>query len=177
MGQYYMAVLLADDGANIASRFNPRDYNEFYKLTEHSWLGNPFVEAVERALNTPARVVWAGDYADKEPGRDMNLFRLAQFSAKTPPPDPAPVGRYVINHDKRMFVDKRSVTENASGFALHPLPVLTAEGNGRGSGDLHEANTTGNFTLVGTWARDRIAVGGSVPERYRKLRFDLVELW
>ncbi|MBF6339825.1 hypothetical protein IU450_28620 [Nocardia abscessus] len=107
----------------------------------------------------------------------MNLFRLAQFSANTPPPDPAPVGRYVINHDKRMFVDKRSVTENASGFARHPLPVLTAEGNGRGSGDLHEANTTGNFTLVGTWARDRIAVGGSVPERYQELRFDLVELW
>lgn len=105
----------------------------------------------------------------------MNLFRLAQSFADKPPPDPAPVGRYVINHGKRMFVDKRSVTTSARGFALHPLPVLTAEGNGRGSGDLHKQDTTGTFTLIGTWARDRIAVCNTVPDNYQELRFDLVE--
>ncbi len=144
---------------------------------EHSWIGNEFIEVVERVLTSPTRVVWAGDYADSEPGSPSNLFNKAKTATKITTPDEIPVGRYVINHDKRVYVDKTTVVANASGFAMHPLPVLTAEGNGRGGGDLRQESTTGNYALVGTWARARITVADTVPNGYRGLEFDLIEHW
>lgn len=175
MGQYYKAVLLANDASSITAYFTSWDYGNGSKLMEHSWIGNEFVEAVERALTAPTRVAWAGDYADREPGTALNLYKLANDSMKALVPEPVPVGRYVINHDKRTYVDKDTVSANASEFRIHPLPVLTVEGNGRGGGDLYDA--IGDFTLVGTWARDRITVSDTVPDGYGELRFDLVEPW
>jgi hypothetical protein len=38
------------------------------KLMEHAYIGNPVPGAVEaRLAQSPARVAWAGDYADEEP--------------------------------------------------------------------------------------------------------------
>lgn len=177
MGQYYKAILLTDDATEITGYLHPRDHDQFMKLMEHSWLGNEFVEAVERVLTSPTRVVWAGDYADNEPGTGLNLFFQSQSATKINSPEDLPVGRYVINHDKRTYVDKTTVVANASGFAIHPLPLLTAEGNGRGGGDLHEESATGNYTLIGTWARDRITVADTVPDGYQGIKFDLIEPW
>jgi hypothetical protein len=36
---------------------------------------------------------------------------------------------------------------------MHPLPLLTAEGNGRGGGDIEDAPP-----VIGSWARDVISV-------------------
>lgn len=177
MGQYYKAVLLSDDGAEITGYLTPRDHNCFLKLMEHSWLGNEFVEAVERVLTSPTRVVWAGDYADHEPGSPSNLYDKAAAATKIASPEDVPIARYVINHDKRAYVDKTTVVANAGGFAIHPLPLLTAEGNGRGGGDLREGSATGEYTLVGTWARNRITVADTVPDDYQEIRFDLIEPW
>ncbi|MGV9823453.1 hypothetical protein [Nocardia xishanensis] len=177
MGQYYRAVLLADDGTEITGYLPPWDYGPSLKLMEHSWLGNEFVQAVERVLTSPTRLVWAGDYADSEPGSTSNLFHKTETATKIPSPGDVPVGRYVINHDKRTYVDKTTVVANAVGLAIHPLPVLTVEGNGRGGGDLREGSVTGDITLVGTWARDRITVADTVPDGYQALEFDLIEPW
>ena len=47
-------------------------------------------------------------------------------------------------------------------WTVHPLPLLTCDGNGRGGGDWHEENPDGtekeNAKLVGTWAYDHISV-------------------
>jgi hypothetical protein len=51
---------------------------------------------------------------------------------------------------------------------LHPLPLLTVEGNGRGGGDLHDAPP-----IVGSWARDVISVEQSVDEGFEQIAFDI----
>ena len=42
---------------------------------------------------------------------------------------------------------------------LHPLSLLTAEGNGRGGGDYNGPN----MDMVGTWARDVISMENEAP--------------
>jgi hypothetical protein len=59
---------------------------------------------------------------------------------------------YIVNHTKRVYVKK--------GTGVHPLPILTAEGNGRGSGDYEGQN----MDLVGTWARDVISMENEAPD-------------
>ena len=61
--------------------------------------------------------------------------------------------RYIVNHSKKLFVDKEKLTSN-----IHPLPLLTCEGNGRGGGDYG-----GSSELVGSWARDVISVERLAP--------------
>ena len=77
--------------------------------------------------------------------------------------------RFIVNHSKRLFVDKTKVPTK-DGFTLHPLPLLTAEGNGRGGGDYRDGEP-----LVGSWARDIISVEETAPTDYEELLFNLVE--
>ena len=74
--------------------------------------------------------------------------------------------RYVVNHSKRVFVDKQATEEDK----MHPLPLLTCEGNGRGGGDYIGEDPQ---HLVGSWARDIIAVTREPPEGYGEVHFDL----
>ena len=53
---------------------------------------------------------------------------------------------------------------------MHPLPILTCEGNGRGGGDFHKGDD-----LVGKWARNRVTVANEVPEGYSEIEFNLFE--
>ena len=50
------------------------------------------------------------------------------------------------------------------------VPLLVAEGNGRGGGDYHGINQI----IVGTWARDVISVENNIQEGYTELecKFD-----
>ena len=77
--------------------------------------------------------------------------------------------RYIINHSKKQFVDKTKAPKQEN-FALHPLPLLTCEGNGRGGGDYRD-----DAPIVGKWARDIISVEEVAPEGFEELVFDLVE--
>ncbi|MGW5386418.1 hypothetical protein [Nocardia sp. NPDC003963] len=162
--------------AQVAGCLAARDYGPSFKLMEHCRLGDPFVAAVERVLTSPTRVVRAGGHADKESDSATDLYRQAETATKVASPTDIPVGRYVINHDILVHVDKSTITPNAVGCPLHPLPILTAEGNGLGSDDLHEDKITGDYTLVGTWARNRITVADTEPHGYQPLTFDLIEL-
>jgi len=81
--------------------------------------------------------------------------------------------KYIVNHDKKQFVDKTKVPKDTDGWRIHPLPLLTCEGNGRGGGDFR-----GESELVGSWARDVISVESKkadIPKDYTELIFDLVE--
>ena len=96
--------------------------------------------------------------------------------------------RYVVNHTKKQYVDKKHRDmDGAVGLTLptaesgggdldgdddiHPLPLLTAEGNGRGGGDYYGSD----MELVGTWARDVISVERRVPEGYSELVCNFTE--
>jgi hypothetical protein len=170
MGQYFKPTSI-DTMEYLCSH----DYDgNGLKLTEHSWIGNHFVSTVESLLSEGGkwykhRIVWAGDYADKEPGKEENLYGLAD---KIKPPMSTVSYRYVINHSKIFYVDKNQCTDVGDGWFIHPLPLLTCEGNGRSSGDFRGSDEN---RIVGAWARDSISVGNHIPEGYEKLVFDLKE--
>jgi hypothetical protein len=133
--------------------------------------------------------VWAGDYADEEPDLkiikegeecDANLYSLCndenEIKPKVSKTDTYP---YILNHTKKLFVDKNKVPEikDWEGAKIHPLPLLTCEGNGRGGGDFR-GDEKG---IVGSWARDVISVEKTNPlvttdtMDYKEIIFDLNE--
>jgi hypothetical protein len=169
MGQYYRAILLNEKTGEkeiIRMWFDPPHYDSGAKLMEHSYLDNTFVLAVESIIGvdskfSPCRVVWAGDYADPEQNdtsnANNNLYHLAEeycFATKVPYLSDTPY-RYLINHTKKQFVNKDKYFHN-----IHPLPLLTCEGNGQGGGDYR-----GDYEqLCGTWARDSISADNDRPD-------------
>jgi hypothetical protein len=168
MGQYYYPIILDAEG-KIVVWMNAGLYNSGLKLTEHSYIDSIFVNTFESLLSPDglyhrSRIVWAGDYADKEPGKDKNLYELCDdYKLISPPHKSAAMYPYIVNHTKRQYVDKRQLISS-----LHPLPLLTVEGNGRGGGDLHHAPP-----IVGSWARDVISVEQSVDEGFEQIAFDI----
>ena len=174
MGQYYYPIILNSDG-KIVVWMCAHNYNNGLKLMEHSYLGNNFVSTFEFGLSPEgphykSRVVWAGDYADKELDQEKNLYQMCdEYTMISPQVKETKMYRYIINHSKKQFVDKTKAPKQEN-FAVHPLPLLTCEGNGRGGGDYR-----GESPLIGSWARDVISVEEVAPEGFEELVFDLVE--
>ena len=152
MGQYYKPVNL--DRQEFVSSY---DYGSGAKLMEHSWLLGRMVNAIVIALSPRGawygkRLVWAGDYMDKGlflddiSGRQechSTLYECCGENENDKPcmikvrpiiPDgPAPV--VIVNHDTKEFVRLADLPEEEPsdpGWHLHPLPLLTCSGNGRG---------------------------------------------
>jgi hypothetical protein len=198
MGQYFKPVILGDtpkDGEHETVKLwmYSHKYDNGLKLMEHSYQGNNFVSTFEKELTRrgnhyKSRVVWAGDYADEETGLkiiheekeyDANLYSLCnddnEITPKVSSTDDYP---YIVNHSKKLFVDKTKVSDipDWEGTKIHPLPLLTCEGNGRGGGDFRGEND-----LIGSWARDVISVEKESPlvtngtMDYTEIIFDLIE--
>lgn len=172
MGQYYKPIILAENKKTIVKWMYSHEYGNGLKLMEHSWMKNNFVRAFETLLlNNPQRVVWAGDYAEPEKGLKNNAYsRCIDKTCVKPPVPSKQVGRYVVNHTKKTFVDKSKVID-VDGYKIHPLPLLTCEGNGQGGGDFF-GNEKGK---VGIWARDIISIETKKPKGFKELIFDLTE--
>jgi hypothetical protein len=66
--------------------------------------------------------------------------------------------KYIVNHTKKQYISK----ENRE---IHPLPLLTAEGNGMGGGDYRGSNEM----EVGSWARDCISLEKEIPIGFEEL--------
>lgn len=183
MGQYYKPVILADNKKTVKAwvyshdikyTFKRADGTEIecgngLKLMEHSYIGNEFVSAFESLIkNNPQRVMWGGDYADLCKGLKTNTYDRCTDKNKVLPTDRpnARETRYVVNHSKKEFVDKYKVAEikDWKGAKIHPLPLLTCEGNGRGGGDFRGENK-----YIGTWARDIISVESKKPQGYTEI--------
>jgi hypothetical protein len=79
--------------------------------------------------------------------------------------------RYIINHTKKEYVKVPAYEKDK--WIIHPLPILLADGNGRGGGDYHDEICTNpeeedldkreyvkkpNAKFVGAWAYDTISV-------------------
>lgn len=137
------------------------DVDNGLKLMEHSWLTSPYLNLfVKRLREKPARVVWAGDYGDEftingEHAYDYlgkNESKVTDEKVDTPEP------RYLINYDKKEFVDTTKGRPNFYGWVIHPLPLLTANSNGRGSGDYNGENP-----FIGIWYADTIGAADKLP--------------
>ncbi len=187
MGQYYKPVVLAENKTTVIAWVYSHDIKYDFKsregkiiqmgnglkLMEHSYLKNDFVQAFETLIfENPQRVVWGGDYAENCKGRKSNTYDRCKDKTKVIPENRIGLkqGRYLINHSKGLFVDKFKIPTYNFGYQIHPLPLLTCEGNGRGGGDYR-----GNNKVIGTWARDIVSVQGKKPKGLTELIFDLVE--
>jgi hypothetical protein len=169
MGQYYIAVILDSEGNFIRTWVHPHNHSNGAKLMEHSFIGNKFVSAVESLLCREGMfykspLVWAGDYADMEPEEEANLYRLAELppnEKKMLQPEAKNMSayRYIVNHTKGEYVQKNEVEK------IHPLPLLTAAGNGRGGGDYDGED----MELVGTWSGHVISLEKEIPVGYKEL--------
>ena len=173
MGQYYKSI-----NVDNMQHLNAFEYDNGVKLMEHSWIGNPFVGTIESLLVEGGkwfgdRIVWAGDYAADEDGildkdgDEINLYCLLDNRKKLTPPESNEYYRFLINMDDWEYVDldKVPITQEDKDtnfkWRIHPLPLLTCEGNGQGGGDFYGEDPD---DLVGRWARKRIMVQNKVPK-------------
>lgn len=209
MGQYYMPYLRFMDGSEekysphnalymamhdidevpenvpFGSFEDPESYGACFnglKLTEHSWIGNTFMDGVLEAIeDRPARVAWVGDYA-AESEDYTTLYTPAVYDKmwgehelKDQPFKRVPEKHkdgYLINHSTYQYIDLEKYYEEGSkdGWCVHPLSLLTAIGNGRGGGDYARWNKPLlNQDMVGIWAMDIISYSHTAPEDYLEL--------
>lgn len=97
-------------------------------------------------------------------------------------------GWYLINHTRKAYVDlgeyqrmngwtekwrDRDGVLHEYWSAIHPLPLLTACGNGRGGGDYHEQYP--DYDKVGTWAFDLIEFASYEPVGFTKEEYHFKE--
>lgn len=179
MGQYYNIIFLSDT-SQIRAWISPFAYGYGIKLMEHAYLNSKVMKAIEWLLSPeglfgPSRLVWAGDYADPEPDGNTLYRQVESLEENLIHPDPkaydSSAYRFIVNHTKKLYVDKTHLAKGPDNITIHPLPLLTAEGNGRGGGDYHGSDEY----LVGSWARDRISIGAEVPEGFEELLCDFDE--
>jgi len=179
MGQYYKPVNI-----DTMEFLESWDFSNVAKLMEHSYVGNDFVNAVELLLIEGGRwdgnrLVWAGDYADEVQEGKGNYYELSgresnehnQLKADGLIHACPDNYRYICNLDKNEYVDKNSMTPNAGGWQIHPLPLLTADGNGRGGGDYHGTDVR----HVGSWKGDRLSIRTEVPTGFQEIKLQLRE--
>ena len=110
-----------------------------------------------------------------------NLCRESDDVKKVRYPKTNP--RFIINYTKNQYVDIKHVKcENPENWGskdwfIHPLPLLTCEGCGRGGGDYHQTEDHPSYQYIGAWARDVIGVGNEKAdvEGFEEIRPDFHE--
>jgi hypothetical protein len=181
MGQYYKAIILNPKTKEPQLFFSPHDWDNGAKLMEHSWRGNALMHGIENLIaEKPQYLVWAGDYAEPEEN-GMNLYEIVERKGLSISPldklftkiDLRRTNRYLLNHTKKEYLDLNSVSEK-DGWKIHPLSLLTAEGNGQGGGDYKGINKE----ECGRWARNLISATNSIksiPSNYKQINIDFHE--
>lgn len=192
MGQYYKPC-------NIETMewVYSHSYDSGSKLMEHSYLGHKFVGAVMTLLSKDGKwykkpIVWCGDYF-KEEGEE-NYYAQTKKNKEIKPesmPEKEQLKCLIVNHTKKEYVilskedfipatskvkqarKMLKVIENEEDaeWVIHPLPLLTACGNGRGGGDYDGSE----MDKIGYWARDIISVEKEIPEGYKELEVNFKE--
>lgn len=182
-----------DEAKHVYDFNDPNSWGSCFsglKLMEHSWLENDFVNGVLEAIwDKPCKVAWVGDYADHPSDFDdrytEQVYEAVWGEEKLTeiPFDEVPTihkAGFLVNHDKRQFVDLERYA-NAAGFSpkwdegnvwvTHPLPLLTAIGNGRGGGDYHGTN----MGMVGSWAMDLLSFTEERPSGMDEILIPFIE--
>ena len=122
MGQYYIAVILAEKSGKkeyIRLAVSPFTFGSGAKLMEHSYIKNHFVQAIEYLLSPngnfyKSRLVWAGDYANEEEDSDINLNTITNQETLDkilqlpllPESYTSTIDtyKYIVNHTKQLYM-------------------------------------------------------------------------
>jgi len=170
MGQYFTPTII-DSAGRVTAALDPSDYGCGLKLHGHTRYNTTLMRAVELLLAADGggRLVWAGDYAEDDPATGTNLYFAAQprhfvrfaglvddvgdAGTTAVPGGAAPAMRFVVNADRREYLDNHQLLTDSDGYRRTPLPALTCEGSGAPYDD---------FTM-GRWARQRIYTTTTAP--------------
>ena len=172
MGQYYHTVFLEFDKKTPFTYAYAHKVGCGVKLMEHSYIDNPLMNSVlnymwENRDSQDFQIVWAGDYADPEQENDRTLYDMCEELQEIPYDTKKSPVRFIVNHDKMQYIDLWNCPDFV-GWPIHPLALLTAEGNGRGGGDYEGTS----MNLVGSWARDSLNVMDNDWNNAEKLHSD-----
>lgn len=193
MGQYYIPLVGNAFGTNLKA-FDRSIDGEYMvsKLMENSWWLNPFVNAISALFyREPNRLAWVGDYATEADdfhfphcsafcvphyedawGENVRLIKTASTDFKLD-------GKFLLNYDTRQFVsldEYKATSTDKDGWVIHPLPLLTAVGNDRGSGDFYEGNV--GYEFVGLWAWHLLSIVDTrPPKRFSRLKLVFKEIY
>lgn len=159
------------------------------KLMEHSWWNNEFLTNFcarlyerSRENNKETHILWLGDYAELDglsslEGLSACFARVVQRSwlkqALQDPnrkeidigntnPDFSLINKFLVNTTKQEFINCTTYyncNHDVDDWYIHPLPLLTAVGNGEGGGDYFGVNNE----LVGRWAGDALYIDDEEP--------------
>lgn len=178
MGQYYNVATMDSDGKVMS--YNRRVNGEYTaaKLTEHSWWYNEFVGTMTNMIyHNPMRIAWVGDYSeDEEIVKEHHLYELAWSDDAQGVKQNILLldGKYLANHSKKIYLDcdaYRDRSKEDDDWCLHPLPLLTAAGNGAGGGDYFGINADD----VGYWCWDLISVEDEPPKDYEQVAYTFID--
>ena len=196
MGQYYRGVILNEEKNEVINALCCYAHGNGAKLMEHSYIGNHYVRAYEYLLSTTFKnkpFVWCGDYADTDwyckaidfdDSRTKDMYERKYNCAYptertdtkhhlTIPYKKWKYNKYLINYDKGQYVKLPKRKKDV--WQIHPLPLLCADGNGRGGGDYSGINEN----MVGIWAYDHIGIANELPtdKYYTELKVEFKEIW
>ena len=171
MGQNYRAFVWTKDA--VVTVVDPSD-RDGGKLMEHSILGSDITNSIMAGIyNNPYRIAWVGEYAKEEECARLGFNyndNVWGNNVRANKPDFSGVylAKYIVNHTKMEYVDFFCyIYDSGAHFkdqfetVIHPLPLLTAVGNGRGSGDYDKRFPYSD--IVGRWAGDVISCENEHP--------------
>lgn len=176
MGQYFKPVIIdKKDSKKVVASLHTHDLNCGAKLMEHSYVGNIFINTFATLINNEDGkykgfpMAWAGDYADEVDGK-YNHWDIARINNTDEDVKSLKANeyRYFINKTKKEFVDIEDCPKK-EGMKVHPLPILTALGNGRS----HDYDPKeGELKFIGSWAMDVIVSSNKCPNEktYKRIK-------
>ena len=182
MGQYYLPIIRRTTAKNITRNESiyAHDFKNALKLTEHSWVGNNFVNIVcNDIIDKPARIIWLGDYTETYDAPEgfpsakyktlMNCWSRGKstkrFITKGNQEFDWNKQWFLVNSSKECYIDMRKYIDyatTADGWCIHPLPLLTCSSNGKGRGDYYGCDRS----AVGSWCNDIIYLTVQRPIEY-----------
>lgn len=178
----YMPVI--QEGKKLY-RVYSHDFNNGFKLMEHSYIGNSFVNVVcNYIVDNAVKLWWCGDYAKAEDFENEKEFkRIYDYAWKdeedkeegTTIPEPNTdfdwsKQWYFVNETKKEFVKMPVVKNEEYDWTYNCVSLLTAAGNGRGGGDYWREDMQ---SVVGCWAGDVVYLTLKKPDD--KLFCDITE--
>lgn len=170
---------------------SPSDYGWSMEILDHAYVGKDFMLVIEKLLSDEwkhDRIVWAGEFMpyyvytnefvkdseiEKAKNNDVE-FNLHEFAIKHLNQHLDDFGgytgakeysgyKYLVNHSKREFI--RKVDTKHDSWNIHPLPLLTACGNGEGDSDYNGTY----MEFIGRWTSDNISAEDIEPTSFREI--------
>lgn len=187
MGQYYKPVI-RNLKTNTTKTIDSLNYGEGIKLMEHCYFDCNTVKIIANELiNAQCCLAWIGDYAEYEDvAQKMNREKFKKimkirFNEDYEIKNGDIVFNwdrelYLVNDIKQQYIDLKQYQKlyPVKDWCINPIPLLTAVGNGKGSGD-YDGNVL-NLDKVGLWAFDTIRLTEQKPNSYMKFDVVFVEL-